>query len=229
MTSRIFAGASVVAAALVVALLGALHVLSPEFDPAWRVVSEYANGHYGWVLSLMFAAWAVSSWALALALRPYVTTVAGRIGLVFLVVSGAGEALAAVFDINQPLHGLAGLLGVGGLPIAAVLISSTLRHARWSANSTWIAVVTLFASLAVQYVTFVHAGGHVPSDGKSLPLGTVLPPGVIALVGYANRSLVLAYCGWVMLAAWHAVVLSKDVRSHSRSDVRSSYLGGLRC
>lgn len=216
MTSRIFAWASVTAGALVVALLGALHVLSPEFDPAWRVVSEYANGHYGWVLSLMFAAWAVSSWALALALRPHVTTVAGRIGLVFLVVSGAGEALAAVFDINQPLHGLAGLLGIGGLPIAALLIGGTLRRTRWLANSTWIAVVTLIASLAVQYVTFVHAGGHVPSDGKSLPLGTVLPPGVIALVGYANRLLVLAYCGWMMLAAWDAAVLSNDVRSHSR-------------
>jgi hypothetical protein len=34
-TSRIFAWASIAASALVVALLGALHVLSPEFDPAW--------------------------------------------------------------------------------------------------------------------------------------------------------------------------------------------------
>lgn len=32
--------------------LAGLHVLSPEFDPSWRVVSEYALGRHGWVLSL---------------------------------------------------------------------------------------------------------------------------------------------------------------------------------
>jgi len=37
---RIAIGAS--AAALM--LLASLHVLSPEFDPSWRMVSEYANG-----------------------------------------------------------------------------------------------------------------------------------------------------------------------------------------
>jgi len=31
-----------------------LHVLSPEFSPSRRVISEYALGHYPWVLSLMF-------------------------------------------------------------------------------------------------------------------------------------------------------------------------------
>jgi hypothetical protein len=54
---------AIAAAAAALLLLASLHVLSPEFDPSWRMVSEYANGHYGWVLSLMFAAWGVSSWA----------------------------------------------------------------------------------------------------------------------------------------------------------------------
>ena len=35
------------AAAAVILILASLHVLSPEFDPRWRVVSEYANGNYG--------------------------------------------------------------------------------------------------------------------------------------------------------------------------------------
>jgi len=42
--------------------LASLHVLSPEFDPSWRIVSEYALGNFGWVLSLMFVSWAVSWW-----------------------------------------------------------------------------------------------------------------------------------------------------------------------
>lgn len=45
-------------AASTILLLAALHVLSPEYDPRWRMLSEYANGHYGWVLSLLFVCWA---------------------------------------------------------------------------------------------------------------------------------------------------------------------------
>ena len=54
---------AIIAIALTIAtllLLASLHFLSPEFDPSFRMVSEYAFGHYGWVLSLMFAAWGVS-------------------------------------------------------------------------------------------------------------------------------------------------------------------------
>ncbi len=48
---------SIVASAGVLLFLASLHILSPEFDPSWRMVSEYANGDYGSVLSAMFMAW----------------------------------------------------------------------------------------------------------------------------------------------------------------------------
>jgi protein-S-isoprenylcysteine O-methyltransferase Ste14 len=80
------------AAAAVVLLLASLHVLSPEFDPCWRVVSEYANGNYGWVLSLMFAAGALSNWALGFAVWPQVHSRSGRTGLILLIISGIGGA-----------------------------------------------------------------------------------------------------------------------------------------
>src|SRR4030095_3870288 len=99
----------------VLLLLAILHILSPEFDPSWRMVSEYANGQYGWVLSLMFVAWAVSSWILAFMLWSQINTTAGKVGLVFLILAGVGEAMASVFDINHSLHGLAGLIGIGSL------------------------------------------------------------------------------------------------------------------
>jgi len=38
---------AIAAAAAALLLLASLRVLSPEFDPSWRMVSEYANGHYG--------------------------------------------------------------------------------------------------------------------------------------------------------------------------------------
>src|ERR1035438_3719293 len=82
--ARVATGAAVAA----MLLLAGLHVLSPEFDPSWRVVSEYANGKYGWVLSLMFGAWALSQWAIALAISSQVKTRAGRIGLYLLIAVG---------------------------------------------------------------------------------------------------------------------------------------------
>src|SRR6266704_2425629 len=92
---------AIVAAAAALLLLASLHILSSEFDPSWRMVSEYALGHSGWVLSLMFLAWGISTWALAVALWSQVKTRAGKIGLWFLVIAGIGEALASVFDITH--------------------------------------------------------------------------------------------------------------------------------
>jgi hypothetical protein len=180
---------SIAAAGACLLLLASLHVLSHELDPSFRVVSEYANGQYGWILSLMFAAWAVSSWASALTIWPQVQTRTGRIGLGFLGAAGVGEAMASVFDINHPLHSVAGLLGVGGLPVAAMLISPALiripgwsdakRVLLWTANLTWVILVLMIAALIV-----IHT---------------------VAIVGYPNRMLVVLYCVWVMTVARQAI------------------------
>jgi hypothetical membrane protein len=203
---------AIAAAAAVLLLLAGLHRLSPEFDPSWRMVSEYATGRYGWVLSLMFVSWALSSWALAFAIWPQVKTIAGRIGLGFLITAGVGEVMASVFDITHPLHSLAALIGIPSLAIAAMLIGVSLGRAKawaparklllWAANLTWISLVLMAASFAILIFTYTRAGGDM-----SAGVITTLPPGVIAVVGWANRFLVLAYCVWVMTVAWQAIKL----------------------
>ena len=193
--------------------LAVLHILSPEFAPAWRMVSEYANGNYSWVLSLMFIFWAISSWSLAFTLWSEVKTKAGKVGLYFLIAAGIGEAMAAVFDINHSLHGLASLIGIGSLPIAALLISTSLgRMDDWSAakksllvtaNLTWISVLLMGITFALLISTFTQAGG----DMTSTEVPTTLPDGVIAWVGWANRFLIVAYCAWVINVDWNAIKL----------------------
>jgi len=207
---------AIAATAAVLLLLASLQVLSPEFDPSWRMVSEYANGQYGWVLSLMFITWAVSSWALAFAIWSQVGTRAGKIGLVFLIAAGIGEVMASVFDINHPLHGLAAMIGIGSLPVAALLISVSLgRTQAWAvaekallltANLTWMSVLLLAATFATLIVTYTQAGGDMTAGAEV----TVLPPGVIAFVGWANRLLIVVYCVWVMTVAWQAIKLRKQ-------------------
>src|SRR5690348_14127337 len=83
--SVVAAWVAIAAAGAVLLLLAGLHVLSPEFDPSFNVVSEYANGRYRRVLSLMFVAWAVSSWALAITLWSQLNGVGGKIALGFLI------------------------------------------------------------------------------------------------------------------------------------------------
>jgi hypothetical protein len=213
---------AIVMAVATILLLASLHVLSPEFDPSWRVVSEYALGHYGWVLSLMFLAWAISSWALVVAIKTQIKTAAGKIGLWFLIIAGIGEAMASVFDVTHAAgHGIAGLLGVGGFPVAALLLSVSLgrteawRGARkpllWLANLSWIGVVLLFATLLWLTLQIARAmGGHMPQHAPKS-----LPPGVIGLDGWANRLIVLANCAWVFFAAWQALKLRRESTPNS--------------
>jgi hypothetical protein len=194
----------------VLLLLAALHITSPQFDPAWRMVSEYANGQYGWVLSLMFVFWAASYWALAFTIGPQLSTRGGRVGLGFLVAAGVGAGMGALFDINHPLHDVAGVIGIASLPIAALLISASLirnpafagakKMLLWTANLTWISDLLLVAAFIVMIITFMQTGAPLPAEPP-----TMLPAGVIGVVGWANRLLIVIHCAWVMTVAWQAL------------------------
>jgi hypothetical protein len=194
--SRIAARLSFNAAALSLVLLAALHVMSPEFDPSWRMVSEYALGDYSWVLALMFLFMAVGSGALFFAIMSHIRTIGGKIGLAFLLAAAVGLAMAAMFDWKHNLHGLASIIGVPSLPITAMLISVSLirnqawlparRLLLWTANLTWMSLVLMLATL---FIGLSQNGGQF---------------GPNVLVGWPNRFLMLAYGGWLMVAAWHA-------------------------
>ncbi len=207
---------SIGAATATLVLLASLHILSPAFDPSFRMVSEYALGPYSWVLSLLFLAWGISAWALALALWSQVHTRAGKIGLWLLIIAGLGEAMASVFDITHDTgHSIAGVLGMGGFPIAAVLLSVSLgriqawRSAKslllWLANLNWISVVLLVATLVLMTVQIAEAyGGHLPQQAPAH-----LPAGVLGLDGWADRLIVLSNCLWVGVAARQVMKLGE--------------------
>jgi hypothetical protein len=194
--------------ALTLVSLALLHVLSPEFQPSWRMVSEYANGRFGWLLSAMFVAWALSSWLLAYALFPFATTWASKLGVGLLVIAGVGEAMAAAFDINHSLHTHAAIIGMSGLPLAALLIGIPLAKAGhwgssrrlmvWLSNLPWLSVVLMAFAMALFFASLSRAGIVITANSKPL---AELPAGVMAYGGWANRLLILAYCAWSIGAA----------------------------
>lgn len=185
-----------------VGLLAALHFLSPEFDPAWQMVSEYARGEYGWVLSLMFLTWASSCITLIVALKPYVRAVSGKIGLGLLLVSAVGTGMAAFFDISHSLHGLAFMIGIPSLSIAALLVSrSVLRDPTWTSQRRFLLAAAHLPWMSVALMAVVVIIGLSQSGGQFGP---------DVLVGWPNRLVVLAYCGWLMAAARGAIQVERQ-------------------
>lgn len=201
-------GASWVAlgAAVVSALaLAALHGLSPEFGPSWRMVSEYAHGRHGWVLAVMFLTWALATGALALAVAPlWQTGWLGMLGLVFMALAVVGQAMGGIFDIDHRLHGAAFMIGVPAMVVAAVLVTLALRRAGVGVP-LWAGFLPLAGTLALglsmmMLFSAVKAAG-IDMAAQTGPLAA-LPEGVTAWNGWANRALVFGHQLWLALAAW---------------------------
>jgi hypothetical protein len=182
-----------------------LHVLSPELAPSWRMVSEYANGQHRWLLTFVFSWWALSSFALLAALWPIAATTLGKVGLLFLMLAGIGQAMGALFDVNHPLHGLAAMIGIPSLCVAAVLLNLALaRHPgidappQWAAHLPWISFALMIGALMLLFSALKSAGVEVGPQAQPLK---ELPAGVSGYVGWANRLLFAASYLWVALAA----------------------------
>ena len=182
-----------------------LHILSRDFDPSWRMVSEYANGPHRWLLTLVFFGWALSSFALAMALVPLSATTLGKLGLGFLVLAGIGQMMGGLFDINHKLHGPAAMIGIPSLCLAAILV--TIAMARrpdvaappyWSAHLPWIMFAAMIGALILLATSLKAAG--VDMSAQSGPLKE-LPGGVTGYVGWANRLLFAASYLWALLAS----------------------------
>jgi hypothetical protein len=199
--SQTGARVSFVAAVASLIFLAALHILSPEFDPSWRMVSEYALGSYGWVLLLMFLSWALSCVALLFAIRSQIKTIGGKIGLGFLLLAAVGMTMGGLFDVNHDLHGLAAMIGIPSLPIAAVLISVSLgRNSPWTSarrSLIWTAILTWVGLILMNVAIFT---GFSPTGEAN--------PG--AWFGWANRLLIIAYNGWLMIVAWRALHMQQS-------------------
>jgi hypothetical protein len=166
------------------------------------MLSEYAIGAHGWIMAVCFAAFAASSAALFATLRGRVRTRVGRIGLAFLLATAVGLALAAVFPmdpISTPpdaastsgrMHGVAAMIGIPSEIIAALLLSLALRKlAPWSALPLLPLAALIWLSLVIMIASLMVAMQQQSMTG----------PGI---VGWANRTLMVAYSVWLMLAAW---------------------------
>ena len=203
-----FAKLTILSSIISLLCLMILHFASPEFDPGWRMISEYALGKNEWLITSFFVFWGISSFFIILLLWNIVTTKWAKFGILLICLSFIGQIMGAIFNVRHPLHGFAFLLGVPTLPIAALLISYHLiKKNNWqkykfpilfSAHFTWISLVLMAVSMMLMISGFQKAG--IPM-GQGIEPPKSVPNGVMAWNGYANRILVLAYIYWLIVIA----------------------------
>jgi hypothetical protein len=182
-------------------------MLKPEIDPAWRFISEYSIGRYGWMMSIAFLSMTASCIATVIALWSQVR-LGGRIGIGFMLIGALGLTLAGLFttdpittpldaqSTNSQLHGLGAVLG-DGVPIGAMLITGSLiRNKSWRPARWW-----MIGILVVMWIVYAWLIMSMPVDGN-------FGPGVT--VGWPSRLLMVSYCLWFIVTAWQALRLRKQ-------------------
>jgi len=181
------------------AILAALHFLEPEFDPSWRMISEYALGRHGWLMSLAFFCWAGSVLCLTAAVWSGLASRLPRAWLLLVVGALVG---AGVFRTNpilddtprlgHTLHAACGALVILTFPAGATLVTRGLPDRTpletWATRATWLGLVGFFGSIAISRA--LHPGaGRVGPD---------------VLLGWPNRAMVVLYLAWILVTARRA-------------------------
>ncbi len=207
-TLTFLAKASIVCAVLSALCLITLHFVSPEFDPSWRMVSEYATGKHKWLITWFFYLWGISTFLLSFLLWKNASGMWLILGVSLLFITGIGEIMGGAFDVKHKLHGMAFFLGVPFLPIASLIISSQLIKTEpwsmekstiiWSAHATWISLLIMAVAMIILMNGFKKAGIAM---GPDIEPPSSLPDGVIAFSGYANRLLILTNLFWLVVLA----------------------------
>ena len=203
--SRNAARFSFAASAAFILCLGALHVLKPELDPSRHFISEYEIGAYGWLMRLAFFALASSCASLCTAIISQVRTVGGYLGLALLVLSAVGMVIAGTFAPGRikGLHEVGAMLD--NVPFAALLINWSLsRNAAWAPVRRilgWTAGIPLFGLV----IFIISLAVMLPPHGGQ--------PGPDALVGWPNRTMILAHCAWLMPMAWATATFTRRAPS----------------
>lgn len=175
-----------------------LHILKPERDITWSMVSEYAIGEHGWLMAVAFFLLATAYFGVFFLLRKQIITKRAKIGRWILLLGGLGLLIGGMFTSDpiitptdqasfaDTLHDIGALFAILGTPIAALFITSEIaKKAPWKqyARLLWV----LVAVAIVGFVSFVII--------TALTFDGVYGPDVP--IGIPNRISIAAYALWV--------------------------------
>jgi hypothetical protein len=181
-------GASLAAIILALVCFGSiivLHIVRGEIDPLRRVMSEYANGSHGLLMTVVFYAFGLTSIALAIRLRRafdyrgITKLVPGLLALagVGLIASGVFEVERAVVPdtIEEIIHSNATIVAFVLLVTAMFLLSYACRNDdRWW-GFRWVSTtLAVAAAVAAAATPFSASTGWSGAVQRMLGLSVVL-------------------------------------------------------
>jgi len=183
------------AVAAAILLVVALHKLEPEFDPSWRMLSEYSLGRYGVLMRMGFILGGTGVAACGVALWPPAGALA--LGLPIVALGPIGAAFVDTDPITTPrpemtvrskVHAGLGSLFILGFPVAAACAGiGAAMHSPAGQILAWAAIIPWAGLMWFLGATFRF--GQSDAVGK---------PEV--RIGWPNRFSMLAYLAWVALA-----------------------------
>ena len=201
---------SLAAILLVLACFGAmvvLHIVRTDLDPVRQVMSEYANGRFGWFMTAAFYAMGLACVALAVRLGRAIVRRRLSVALrVLLGLGGLGLILAGVFEVERPavpdtveeiIHSDATLTAFTLIITAMLLFAVVSRwDPKWSDFRVIAAVLAIIAAIA---------GAFSPFAGQT------------TWSGLAQRVLGLTVVTWLLLCALHIRFGSLRLRAQRAS------------
>jgi len=193
---------AVIFALLFIVILVLLHFLKPEFDPKWRMISEYEIGKYGWLMRIAFFSWGLSTLSvLFMLIKNGNGTLLDYMWLSILVIAlfGAGifktdPIMETTKSISNKLHTICGSLVILTFPILATILCFRYTKLNLANDSvlligitvlTWITQLSFFSSISI-------------SQKKDPKAGRVGPT---IYLGWPNRIMVLIYVLWLIAFA----------------------------
>lgn len=198
------ARAAIVSAVVALVALTAVHLLKRDLDPSRTMISRYALGRHGWLMVLCFGAWAAASAFLFVSLAGRPSSSLDRVGQILLLAATVGLAMAARFPMDPVrtprremsfsgrMHGMAFLVGVPALVLAASILSLSLG--RRGSHAT-VPLMLITAAIWLSLIAMIVIGTMVgPDHGPN--------PQVPGLFGWVNRLLMVAYSVWMIVVAW---------------------------
>lgn len=198
--STFFATTAIACFAYGALVLLLMHVLRPDYTPVDHMISDYAVGRYGWVMTTAWLAMSCGCLMLMLGLlRNGPRSVIARIGTLLLGVASIGLLVTAIFPTDlegAPLtrsgdiHNMSFLVNVGSIFLATVFLALGVRSdSRWASYQRTAIALTLLVVLAFifQFLT-LHRG---------------MPYGI------ANRFFITVLFAWFLATAFRLRALAR--------------------
>lgn len=168
--STIFATTAIACFAYAVLALLLMHVLRPDYTPVNHMVSDFAVGPYGWVMTTSFLAMSLGCLMLGLGLaRGGPSSVAARLGTFLLGICSIGLVVSAIFPTDLDgapstrtgdIHTISFLVNVGCSLLSTVLLSLSFgSDPRWRPyrRTALILASLIVLAFVLQFLT-LHRG-----------------------------------------------------------------------